>query len=190
MIIVEPEKFVEYDKRIDFLSLLPKNSICAELGVYAGRFASRIIVDVCPKKIYLVDPYWKEYGDKFWWNKQSTWDAFSKAADRVKKYDKKKCAVFVIDHDINFLNDIKDNFFDWVYLDSTHEYEDTLKELEAISPKMKNDGLICGHDYKENPKHKHHGVAKAINDWLLANKDYVLYIRDNHNQWIIRKRKI
>jgi len=186
--MVESEKFVEYEGRIKFLSLLPKNAICAEFGVYAGRFMRHIIKDTHPSKLYLVDPYWKVYGDKYWWSNKNTLDVFLKAVYRVKKYDNDKCITFVIDTDINFLNDIKDYFFDWIYLDSSHEYEETLKELDAVKLKMKPEGLICGHDFAPNPKHKHHGVAKAINKWLGVNKDYKLYIRDNHSQWIIKRK--
>jgi len=186
--MIPSEIFIKNNNRVDFLSILPKNSICAELGVYSGRFSYYIIKETLPKKLYLIDPYWKEYGEEFWWNKKKTWDIFCKAVKVIQKYDIEKCSSFIIDRDIDFLKGIKDRYFDWVYLDSSHEYEDTLKELEAVKLKVKEDGLICGHDYRDNPKHRHHGVCKAINEWVEDNKEYKLYLRDNHTQWIIKRK--
>ncbi|KKK86000.1 hypothetical protein LCGC14_2767640 [marine sediment metagenome] len=186
--MIKPEKYVEFDDRTEFLSLLPKNSICAELGVLRAGFSYYILKDTSPKKLYLVDPYWKSYGENFYWNKKSTWESFGYAVETIKKYDINKCSTFVIDTDINFLEDLSDNVFDWIYLDSTHTYEDTLKELEVIKLKVKEEGLICGHDYTDNPKNRHAGVTKAIIEWLLKNKEYKLYLRDNYTQWIIKKR--
>lgn len=42
-----------------------------------------------------------------------------------------------------------DNYFDFVYIDSSHLYPDTLHELEAYKNKVKPDGWLCGHDYSE-----------------------------------------
>jgi hypothetical protein len=183
-------QYIEHNNRQEFLSLMPKNSICAELGVHTGKFSSYIIKETFPKKLYLVDPYWKKYGDVFPWGKhESTWDTFCKAVKRMTKYDINKCSTFIIDEDINFLEGVKDRYFDWVYLDSSHLYEDSLKELRIIRDKVKKDGLICGHDYRENPRHKHHGVCKAINEWLEENKEYELYLKNNHTQWIIKRKK-
>lgn len=34
-----------------------------------------------------------------------------------------------------------------LFVDSSHDYKDTVEELEAWLPKMCTDGIICGHDY-------------------------------------------
>ncbi len=181
-------EYVKYENRQEFLSFLPKNSICAEFGVYGGNFSYYLIKETLPKKLYLIDPYWKKYGEEFWWSGKKTWKIFCNAVKVIQKYDTKKCSVFVIDNDIDFLKGVKDRYFDWVYLDSTHLYEDSLKELRSIKNKVKKNGLICGHDYRENPKHKHYGVHKAINEWLEENEKYYLYLVDNHTQWIIKRK--
>ena len=141
-----------------------------------------------PKKLYLIDPYWKKYGD-FFWNGKRTEDIFKSAVKRVQEYDINKVVTMVIDYDCNFLSDLPDNFFDWVYIDSTHEYEDTLRELEIVSRKVKDEGLIAGHDWLDNPKSKHYGVHKAIDEWLEKNPDYFLSLRDSKLQWIIKRTK-
>ena len=181
----EPIKKVELKRRQHFLKLLPQKAVCAELGVAKGVF-SRNILKICdPKKFYMVDPYWKVYGDTLW-NGIETMHYFKGALDRIREHDNWGCATIVIEYDTVFLSDLADNFFDWVYVDTTHTYEDTLKELKLLRRKVKDDGYICGHDYGRSPKHHHFGVTKAVTEWLSDNEDYELYLVDNFSDWIIR----
>lgn len=186
--MIEPEKYLEAKSRVGFLYYLPINSICAELGVYSGKFSYWIIKKVQPQKLYLVDPYWNLYGNEYPWNKKSTWNTFVSAVKIIQKYDVQKCSTFVIDTDIEFSKLIPDNYLDWVYLDSTHLYENTLMELDAIKSKIKSKGFICGHDWRLNPKHRHYGVYKAISEWLPKNKDFRLFLLDNYSQWMLKKK--
>lgn len=49
-------KFI-HPRRI-LLAKMPKNSVCAEIGVYKGEFSQQILSLVKPKKLHLIDP-WK-----------------------------------------------------------------------------------------------------------------------------------
>lgn len=40
-----------------------------------------------------------------------------------------------------------DEFFDLVYIDAQHEYEDVKQDIEIWLPKVKKNGIIAGHDY-------------------------------------------
>jgi len=96
-------KHVKYNNRQEILSLMPKNAVCAEFGVYQANFSYWIIKDTLPKKLYLIDPYWKKYGDTFPWRKYGKpWNAFCKAVKIIQKYDIEKCSSFIIDEDISF----------------------------------------------------------------------------------------
>jgi hypothetical protein len=46
------------DRREFLLKTLPKNSVCAEIGVHKGDFSAQILRTVDPKELHLVDP-WK-----------------------------------------------------------------------------------------------------------------------------------
>jgi hypothetical protein len=41
----------------------------------------------------------------------------------------------------------KDEYFDFVYIDGGHTYEDVIEDLESWFPKVKVGGFISGHDY-------------------------------------------
>ncbi len=66
----------------------------------------------------------------------------------------------VQDYSYNIIDNYPDNYFDFIYIDASHEYEDVKRDIEISLPKVKRGGLIGGHDYQpEWP-----GVKKAVDD--------------------------
>jgi len=53
----------------------------------------------------------------------------------------------------------EDGFFDFIFLDASHEYEDVLADLENWYPKLKDGGTFAGHDYLPSWS----GVVLAVN---------------------------
>ena len=158
--------------RQDFLRILPKRSVGVELGVFKGEFAKHILQIVRPKELHLIDPWWKVYGERYpdWedytdFGRLKTRDAFEAAKKIIEKFDRKKVSVIHIEDDLEYLEKADDNYFDWAYLDTTHKYRHTMKELELLRYKIKDGGMIVGHDYANNPDHIHYGVYKAVNEF-------------------------
>lgn len=50
---------------------------------------------------------------------------------------------------------------DFAYIDSNHDYESCLAELRAVYNKMRQRGVITGHDYEA-----HDTVAQAVNEFV------------------------
>jgi len=69
---------------------------------------------------------------------------------------------------------------DIVFIDTSHRYRQTLKELDAYSPIVNNNGTIFLHDalshitYKTSEKT--YGVLKAVKRWLRYNKGWSFYL--------------
>ena len=61
----------------------------------------------------------------------------------------------------HFLSLIPDEYLDFIYIDSSHCYEDTKKEIELSKRKVKRGGFICGHDY--TPQFP--GVIQAVDEF-------------------------
>ena len=177
--------YIKSEGRSIIMNYLPYDAVCAELGVYKGRFAREILRHLSPRKLYLIDPYWRKYGDVFW-NRQNTVNVYLEAIKKIRAHDTNDVTAVIVDYDWNFLSVMPDKYFDWIYLDSTHEYEDTLKELDLMALKVKDNGLLAGHDWHETPEHKHHGVYRAVQEWLTRNP-YEVYYRDEKSQWILKK---
>ena len=59
-----------------------------------------------------------------------------------------------IEHIKNFSYDVVDRFqdksIDFIYIDGRHDYESVKRDLELYLPKLKNGGIIGGHDYNKN----------------------------------------
>ena len=46
-------------KRSDFLSRLPKDAVCAEIGVFRGEFSRQILEIKAPRELHLIDGWWE-----------------------------------------------------------------------------------------------------------------------------------
>jgi len=55
----------------------------------------------------------------------------------------------------------QDNSLDFVFIDAAHDYTSVTKDLIAWYPKIKNNGVIAGHDYAPNV-----GVYAAVNNFF------------------------
>ncbi|NNG03050.1 MAG: class I SAM-dependent methyltransferase, partial [Inquilinus sp.] len=62
-----------------------------------------------------------------------------------------------------------DGEIDWIYIDADHSYEGALADLRAWAPKLREDGLILGHDFTDQADS--FGVIRAVADFV-ASTDY------------------
>lgn len=71
-----------------------------------------------------------------------------------------------------------------MFLDTSHELEDTRRELALWGPKIALDGILCGHDYFL----AWGGVKQAVDEYMQARPDLRLQIFE-HDQgfFLIRK---
>lgn len=61
-----------------------------------------------------------------------------------------------------------DRYFDAVFIDADHSYENVKRDIHAWQPKMKRGGgILCGHDYDEP------GVKQAVNEFF-GNSDVTI----------------
>ena len=42
---------------------------------------------------------------------------------------------------------LPDNYYDFIYIDADHDKESVLRDIKLSILKLKNNGIICGHDY-------------------------------------------
>lgn len=161
---IENTKLVPNRARL--LEHFPKHAMAAEVGVDEGRFSEKILAIAAPRVLHLIDP----------WDSKRYGDGKMKAVG-----DKFKCEISagqVVIHrgrGVDVLREFDDDTFDWIYLDASHRYRDTLEELELCRLKVKDGGLIAGHDYAAGNVDRgiRYGVVEAVNE--ICNKyDYRL----------------
>jgi predicted O-methyltransferase YrrM len=65
-----------------------------------------------------------------------------------------------------------------LFLDTCHFYRETLRELEAWAPRLRPDGVLCGHDYllHVDPVWRTRGVKRAVDEFVAASGRYELMV--------------
>ena len=179
-------------RREDVLKLLPKESVGAEIGVFKGEFTAHILRTVEPQELHLIDAWWLMYGEYYpdWgpyteFGKLKTYDAFEHAHRTVRRLDRRRAAIFHVADDLACLGQFPDRYFDWVYLDTSHDYAHTRKELTVLQRKVKMGGLIVGDDWQPDASHLHHGLCLAVREFCHS-EDWELIHVDSFGQWGIR----
>jgi len=145
----------------------------AELGVFEGEFSAQIQAILRPKALHLVDLFEGTIisGDC---NGQNLHHA-----DMRKMYDtltEKFWAAQVHRQDAEqWLLAQPQHSLDWVYIDTSHEYEPTRAELEAALHAVRPGGTIAGHDFSQAfPE-----VIDAVLDFTTThNKKFKIYDGD------------
>ena len=176
------------ERRISFVkNVLPQNGIGAELGVMKGHFSPILLKYSNATKLHLLDP-WYFLAGAWPWAKgnKSTVDALINILKKFKKEIENSQVVVHVGDDLKTLHQFPDNYLDWVYIDSSHAYEHTKQELEILSRKVKFNGIISGDDWRPDPEHKHHGVYKAVNEFVSASEYKIIYT-DSNLQWAISR---
>lgn len=169
--------------RFELLTLLPPNGIVAEVGVDQGDYSEKILTLNHPKRLHLIDTWGSErFGE----------DKLSKVENRFKA--ERESGQVIINRGISYDELVKfpDAYLDWVYLDTSHIYEDTARELEISRSKVKPDGLIAGHDYTTGniKKPLKYGVIRAVNEFCLKYDWEMMYLTHEPSRYltyVIRK---
>jgi hypothetical protein len=161
-----------FENRNDLLNIMDKNLVVCEIGVFKGDF-SKIMLDILsPKELHLIDIFDGTMcsGDKD--GNDVVWTDLNKEYLNVKNMFLDNKNVYIhkgFSYDI--LNGFDDNYFDMIYIDGDHSYDGVKSDLNLSFLKIKNGGLICGHDYISS---KFEGVVRAVNEFC---DDYNLKIK-------------
>ena len=184
-----------------FDKILPKNCICAEIGVRTGNNAERILNLSNPKQLYLIDSwdwvisirnsnselnnilkeYYKNVNQEEWYKIVKNKFIFNNNVTIIRKLS------------VDASKDFDDDYFDWVYIDASHDYESIKEDIKLWYSKVKEGGFLCGHDYIDSPNITI-DVKKAINEFLVE-YNLELYYKsskeepgvDGASDWVIKK---
>jgi hypothetical protein len=160
-------------QRRRLLRYLPSGGHIAEIGVARGQF-SRQIRSVCkPSFLVLIDPWMAQAEKEYFRDTNNVGQT-----DQDRRYNKvqrsfaskkpgRECRVlrtFSVDASRHF----EDGTFDWVFIDGNHSFEACLEDLRVWAPKVKDDGLICGHDFAAHAsaRNSRYGVVEAVSKFL------------------------
>jgi hypothetical protein len=179
-------------ERQDFIRNFPKNSIGAEIGVFKGDYSRYIMKYIDPIELHLIDlwthlgEYYPDWGAYTNFGQLTTREARDTTLLNVSPYNYRDAVKLHEGNDLEILQGFPDHYFDWVYLDSSHTYEDTKSELALLQHKVKPGGLIAGDDWHEDPGHIHHGVKLAVEEFCRQTR-WAIWKRDRWGQWCLKR---
>lgn len=131
-----------------------------EVGVAEGTF-SRYLIDHNPKlKMYLVDSYPAYTGGGGDFYTQFVQDQVkARALEAMKPYVDEGRAVWIMKDSITASFEFLNKSVDFVFIDADHCYEAMREDLKAWYPKVRDGGLLSGHDYNLG------GVRMAVDEF-------------------------
>lgn len=174
------------------IKAFPKNATCAEIGVWQGGFSNRILTETNPTNLYLIDPWV--------WSQGSLPKNFFIANTRIAKNQRDMNEIhsavikrFAENTNVHILRlksheaapTFQDGFFDWIYIDGAHDYDNVKRDLESYKNKVKVGGYITGDDYNWGVGHP---VQKAIATFLKENTNFEME-KVYKGQFMIKKNK-
>ncbi len=161
--------------REELLECLPKGGIVAELGVDEGEFSKSILGINKPKKLHLVD---------FWGSKRYNQDKRRKVETRFKKNIEANNLEINLGLSTEVVKGFQDNYFDWIYIDTSHSYKTTIEELELYRSKIKSNGFIAGHDYVMGHWNGmvRYGVIEAVYEFCVKYNWEIMFLTTELNE--------
>jgi hypothetical protein len=154
--------------RYQMLEQLPKRGTVCEIGVANGDFSARIL-DLCkPARLHLID----------------LWNSERYSADREKVFQRfadpiaKGLVTIHVGASTEKLSEFPDRSFDWVYIDTVHDYLVTAQELEICRNKVKAGGIIAGHDHTPGNivTPVCYGVVQAVQEFCVKHRWRYLFL--------------
>lgn len=176
---------IEFQDRNNFSKYieLPKNPFLLEIGVFKGYF-SDVLLKLDPHCLILIDPYWDvvtSYDDEFGIEQGKPDELYNYIATKYRNNRN----VYIVRDNSEWLKSFPfDNYFDLVYIDGGHGYNDVINDLINSLRVVRSGGWISGHDYNTQE-----GVTRAVNDFIKANKLTIHYLAKNKSgdSYFIRK---
>ena len=169
--------------RTMLLQQLPKNATVAELGVDQGGFSEDILKNCNPEKLHLID---------FWGSKRYNQDKRKGVENKFAEELKSGKVEINLGLSTSIVSTFKDSYFDWISIDTDHKYKTTIQELELWEPKVKEGGIIAGHDYIIGNWNGlvRYGVIEAVYEFCTKHNWEIIYLSveiDNNPSFAIRK---
>lgn len=143
-----------------------------EVGVWKGNFSRRLLTALPNLSLVLVDPYLIYEDLTIGTDRDRIEEAKMMAYEAVKQFTGQY--FFEETDSITASQRVKDNFFDFIFIDANHTYDHVKADIRAWWPKVKPGGILSGHDYDgQGDKRGRFGVKKAVVEWAIENNQAV-----------------
>ncbi|MBI4725245.1 MAG: class I SAM-dependent methyltransferase, partial [Rhodomicrobium sp.] len=159
-------------RRERLLRYLPSHARIAEIGVARGHFSAKLRATCQPAFLALIDPWCQQdqgvyYNDGNNTAQDNQDQRFRKVTRRfASSTPSRECRV-IRKFSAGAVEEFADKSLDWVYIDANHSHEACLEDLRLWAPKVKDDGLLCDHDFAAHANARSiYGVVEAVRDFV------------------------
>ena len=161
-------------KFLNSLGLIGKG---VEVGVLHGNFAKHILTHWNGAKLYCVDAWRHIEGNIDINNPDHNGQLDNMARTFINLYEFEDRAVIIREMSDKAAHIFQEKSLDFVYLDAAHDYENVKRDINAWKSKIKDGGILAGHDYINSSVlengHSEFGVKQAVDEFA---KEYGLTI--------------
>jgi predicted O-methyltransferase YrrM len=165
-------------RRKFLIEKLPRNAVCAEIGVFLGDFTELILKVAKPSRIFLIDP---------WFDDDQRYESVVR---RFETQIRDGTVVVYRETSSAAAAHFAPSQLDWIYIDGDHHYEFVKADLEDYFPRLKPGGFITGDDY-HYPGDWDDGVTRAVDEFLARGLCKPIFLRRNsikrHSQYMLQK---
>lgn len=170
-------------------SRVKEGAIGAEIGVFAAALSTRLLEN-SDINLIMVDS-WTTHGDGQYADSgdfhatltQDQQDAYFEMSQNRVKFANGRAKI-IRKSSVEAAEEVPDSSLDFIFIDADHSYEGCKADIAAWSGKVKDGGLISGHDYK-NTEYPCFGVEKAVDEFIAA-RGLSLELGDNFT-WFAKK---
>jgi len=151
-----------------------------EVGSLSGGYAREIMKDWNGRRLHLVDP-WEPQSKEIYKEDVS-------GVDWLGCYKECLRFAFEVAPRVNMIRALsvpaaqlfRPQSLDFVYIDGNHSYEAVIEDIIAWSIKIRPGGLLCGHDYWNDPPH---GEPKRAVDEFQKSSNIPMHYTPNCGSW-------
>jgi tetratricopeptide (TPR) repeat protein len=150
-----------------------------EVGVQRGNFSEHLLRNWKGELLYSVDP-WREfpsddYEDIANVNQDQHDELYATTIRKLMRFGPRSVIWRLTSKQASAL--LPDESLDFCYLDADHKYEAIAEDIKFWFPKVKQGGILAGHDYIPDGNYSVglFGVQRAVHE-LVKSKDLDLFI--------------
>jgi len=145
----------------------------AEIGVSRGTFSEQILQVWQGRKLFSVDP-WKEFSQDEYRDitnvQQKSQEAYyTETKARLAGFGERSCIWRMTSAEA--ANKFENRQLDFVYIDAQHHYEAVKEDISLWFPKLRQGGVLSGHDYVDGRfEEGEFGVKSAVDEFVAFKK--------------------
>ena len=160
-----------------------------EIGTQRGGYSEMMLRTWKGARLYSIDP-WREFSSEVYVDvaniSQEDHDKYyEETVNRLKQFGLRSSILRKTSQEA--AEDFNDGQLDFVYIDAQHSYEAAKADIELWYPKVKNRGVLAGHDYLDGHVAEGiFGVKSAVDEFANKNKLKLVISKEaNWKSWFI-----